>query len=381
MVIELDREVQQRCYECFRPKPLCFCAAIPRIDNRTDVLILQHVGERSHPFNTARIVKKALRRCELIADHNQRFGDNRLPIAHDAGLLYPAANARSLNDIPVAERPSQLVIIDGTWNQAKTIVRDVPQLRELPCYRLAPTSPGQYRIRLEPDAQSLSTLEATVAALNDLEPETAGLNQLLAAFNEMVESQLGQLASHSVWRKRKVREATHRHLPRKLLQDADRLVIAYGEATPSKPGQRIAKPLPVNWIARRLGTSEPFSCCVQQQHPLPDTVLKYMRLSADDFANAISPDEFCSRWAQFLQPNDTLVVYHQRTYDLLRNIGAMQPHCLMLKSTFGKWQSGVRSLEELVAKERVALPSANNKNRADQRLDMAIALVEHLRLG
>ena len=37
----------------------CFCEAIPQIDNRTDVLILQHVGERFHPFNTARIVQKS----------------------------------------------------------------------------------------------------------------------------------------------------------------------------------------------------------------------------------------------------------------------------------------------------------------------------------
>ncbi len=66
--------MRERCYQCFRPLSLCFCDAIPRIENRTDVLILQHVGERFHPFNTARIVQKALRHCRLIADHNQRLG-------------------------------------------------------------------------------------------------------------------------------------------------------------------------------------------------------------------------------------------------------------------------------------------------------------------
>ena len=66
--------MRERCYQCFRPMSLCFCEAIPQIDNRTDVLILQHVGERFHPFNTARIVQKALRRCHLIADHNRVWG-------------------------------------------------------------------------------------------------------------------------------------------------------------------------------------------------------------------------------------------------------------------------------------------------------------------
>ncbi len=135
---ELENEVRQRCYQCFRPMSLCFCEAIPRIDNRTDVLILQHVGERFHPFNTARIVQKALRHCHLIADHNQRLGTHPLPIQANAGLLYPRANAPLLTELSAAERPDQLVIIDGTWHQAKTIVRDVPQLRDMPCYRLRP---------------------------------------------------------------------------------------------------------------------------------------------------------------------------------------------------------------------------------------------------
>ncbi len=379
MVKKLDREEPQRCFQCFRPKSLCFCHAVPRIDNRTDVLILQHVGEQSHPFNTARIVKRALQQCELIAGHNRHFGDQQLPLKTSAGLLYPGANARCLENLPLAEQPEQLVIIDGTWDQAKTIVRDVAQLQELPCYRLAPTSPGQYRIRLEPDAKSLSTLEATVAALKDLEPETLGLNQLLAAFNEMVEGQLNQLASHSVWRKRNVRPTSHRYLPRRMLQNADSLVVAYGEATPGQVGQRKVATSPVNWSAQRLGTGEIFSYCLQQPRPLSETEMQHLRLTSEDLAAAISHEEFCRRWATFLRRNDTLIVYHPRTADLLRNIDAELPHCLSLKSTFAKWHAGIRSLENLVIAEGVVVEPSVAKSRSHQRLGMATALVKHLR--
>ena len=219
-----------RCYACFRPPGHCFCAAIPRIDNRTRILLLQHVGERSHPFNTARIVSRALRNCQLIADHNRRLGSRHLPIQSDAGLLYPGAQASALTELPLGGGPSQLVIIDGTWHQARTILRDVPQLQGLPCYRLSPSSPGQYRIRREPDAQSLSTVEATVAALRELEPETTGLDQLLSAFHQMVENQLRHAAGHASWRRKKASESP-RHLPRALFGDPSRLVVAYGEAT------------------------------------------------------------------------------------------------------------------------------------------------------
>jgi len=376
---QVENEVRQRCYQCFRPMSLCLCEAIPRIDNRTDVLILQHIVERFHPFNTARIVHKALRRCHLIVDHNRRLGTHHLPIQAGAGLLYPQANARLLTELPAAERPTQLVIIDGTWHQAKTIVRDVPQLRDLPCYRLAPSSPGQYRIRREPNARSLSTLEATVAALQALEPDTAGLDQLLAAFNKMVADQLGHAASHAAARQKEKRQPWARYIPPTLLQNPDRLVVAYGEATPGRPGRRTAAPTPVNWVAQRLGTAERFSCRLRQQQPLSDAALEHMRLSATDFDDAVSRDEFRHRWNHFLRRNDVLIVYHPGTCRLLRHIEASRPRCLVLKSIFAELRAGFHSPEELMTAEGLTLPNSEDKSRANQRLDMAVALVEHLR--
>lgn len=343
------------------------------------MLILQHVGERFHPFNTARIVRKALSNCHLIVDHNQRLGMHDLPIQRNTGLLYLDADAPSLTDLPASDRPEQLVIIDGTWHQAKTIVRDVPQLHGLPCYRLAPSTPGQYRIRREPNSQSLSTLEATVAALQALEPDTVGLEQLSAVFQQMVDKQLEHPASHAAWRKKEKRQSRPRFIPHRLLQEPENLVVAYGEATPGQLGQRTDKPLPVSWVARRLGTPEQFSCCLRQEQPIADNALQHMRLSASDFDEALSADEFRRRWNQFLGHNDVLIVFHQRTSQLLRNIEAEQPQCLVLKSIFGAWRSGFDTVESLMDLEGVPYPAMEDTSRANHRLKLAIALVEHLR--
>ncbi len=372
-------EVPQRCYQCFRPKPLCFCQSIPRIDNNTNVLILQHIGERFHPFNTARIVQRALRHCHLIAGHNQRLGRHHLPIQANSALLFPRADAPSLAELPASRRPNQLVIIDGTWHQAKTILRDVLQLQKIPCYRLAPAAPGQYRIRREPNSQSLSTLEATVAALRVLEPDTVGLEQLLAAFNQMVEGQLTHPNRHAAWRHKENRQSRPRYLPNSLLQDAGNLVVAYGESTPGRQGERAVTSLPVSWVAQRLGTAERFSCHLRQSPPLSDTILERMQLSTADFDNAVSEDQFRDLWAHFVRRNDVLVVYHHGTYQLLGHIKASQPRCLVLKSVFRQWQTGFRSIEELMAAEKVTAPDSMPQSRANQRLDLAVALVEHLR--
>lgn len=200
------RFVYGHCHHCRRPRIDCFCAEIPRVANRTSILILQHRRERKHPFNTVRIAERALVNCEVLIGYTGEFATMDLPIQPGAGLLYPGcdstllplADATSRTQVQ-GELPRQLVILDGTWHHTKTFVRDIAALRALPRYRLAPASPSRYRIREEPTLQSLSTLEATVFALQIMEPATTGLNQLLRAFDRMVEQQLANpLNPHGV---------------------------------------------------------------------------------------------------------------------------------------------------------------------------------------
>ncbi|MBL8830226.1 MAG: DTW domain-containing protein [Planctomycetaceae bacterium] len=188
--------VDEPCYGCIRPRGDCFCATIPTIDNRTEILILQHLREQFHPFNTGRLVHRALRHSQLAVAHNQKLAES-LPtlLKPRVGLLYPGPDATLLNELHVDQRPDQLVILDGTWQQAESMMRAIPQLRSLPRYRLAPTKPSRFRIRRAPDPQALSTVEATIAALRVLEPDTAGLDRLQAAFVAMIDHQIGRDAT------------------------------------------------------------------------------------------------------------------------------------------------------------------------------------------
>lgn len=178
------------CHRCLRPMIDCFCDAIPQIENRTNILILQHRRERQHRFNTVRIVERALQNCQVLIGYKEDFTSMELPFTRQVGLLYPGSDARYLSEVPPSDMPSQLVILDGTWNHTKTFVRGIPSIRDLPRFRLRPATAGRYRIRLEPDLQSLSTLEATVMALESMEPGLAGTANLLAVFNQMIEAQL-----------------------------------------------------------------------------------------------------------------------------------------------------------------------------------------------
>jgi DTW domain-containing protein len=178
------------CYRCFKPTVTCICASIERVANRTGLIVLQHPHERFHPVGSARIAALGFETirvepCAPWSDHSAVGA--RLP--EGAALLYPAAGARELEALPVAERPRHLVVLDGTWSHAKKMYDAHAWLRGLPHVRLVPRLPSQYRIRRQPKRDCLATLEAIVCALGILEPETKGLERLLACFSTMVDRQ------------------------------------------------------------------------------------------------------------------------------------------------------------------------------------------------
>ncbi|MFN0021977.1 MAG: tRNA-uridine aminocarboxypropyltransferase [Pirellulaceae bacterium] len=365
------------CYGCFRPAGDCFCAVIPAIENKTEVLILQHMRERFHPFNTARIVHRALKNSTLLVDHTPQLAE-RISLKPGAGILYPGPGAMLLADVPAGQRPQQLVVLDGTWHHTKTLVRDIPALRHLPRYQLAPASPSRYRIRREPCAEFISTVEATVAALRVLEADTLGLDRLLQAFDHMVERQLAHPKSE-VSRRRLARlSRTVRNIPLALLGDLKNIVVAYGEWPAGKLGSNGLPRMPVYWVAERLGSGERFACTLRPDDPMTDSFLTHLELTSDDFSGALSPEEARSSWSAFHRPQDTIAVYNQSSANLLQQLSSLPSKYLVLKSVDFHPQRRYGTLDELVAAEGLQVDPPQNPGRAGRRVAQIAALVRHL---
>lgn len=386
-----DDEYRERCYTCYRPVDQCFCDAIPQIKNCTEVLILQHRRERTHPFNTARLVRHSLERCQLFVERNERFAELDLPIAETAGLLYPGPDSKLLAEIEPAHRPQQLIVLDGTWAHARTLFRDIPQLKQLPRYKLAPTTPGQYRIRLEPTPTSLSTLEATVAALKQLEPENDELDQLLVAFNTMVEQQLAHPNANYGSGAAPIKKA-NLNIPQSLRGDLENIVVAYGESTPvsyhpsegwgslNAKKKAAATMPPVYWVAQRLGSGgETFSCAIESQNAdLSPRILQHMELSQSDFADSISLDSFRNRWRDFLRADDHLIVHNRRTIQLLKHAGAIVLPHETLKSVNHDPQREFDSITAFLESKSFPIEAVQHRGRAGIRLARIAALVRYL---
>ncbi len=165
------------CPRCFLAQHLCLCAAIPALDLGCRVLVVRHWYESWRATNTGRLVALSIQGAELV-DHGHR--DHRLEAADlpsfgpGTCLLYP----RQDDDAPLwtGGRPELLVVPDGSWSQARRMVRRVPGLAALPRLDLPPgaaPAPAR-RIRKSPNAAARSTIEAVAAAIDLWEPPEAG---------------------------------------------------------------------------------------------------------------------------------------------------------------------------------------------------------------
>lgn len=375
---ETQPAFRARCYDCYRPETLCFCDRIPSIANRTHILILQHVKERFHAFNTARIVRKALRNCDLIVDQTLRLATESLPFNDSTGILYPGDESVLLSDLAEDQRPSQLVVLDGTWHHSKTFMKQIPALRKLPRFRLEPEAPSNYRIRKEPTETALSTLEATVAALRQLEPDTANLDGLLTAFDSMVDAQVQHPMQSGRLRRRPADRPwkPKANIPTALMADLSNIVVAYGEAAHGKNGIRAKHREPIYWVAERLVTGERFECAIQNQSELTPEFLQHLKLWPSDFSDALTSQQFADRWAAFLRPEDTVAVFNQSTLRLLEAAGVRSGRRVIMKSV--NLHSELSTLDGRMRALDIQPVVVSHQGRAGERLGNAIAFAQYL---
>jgi len=330
-------------------------------------------------------VKESLQRNRLICEHNVDLAKHldSLALSTRAGILYPSDDARMLDDLTSCERPDQLVILDGTWHHAKTMMRDIPRLRTLPRYRLAPSSPGRYRIRREPNAFALSTLEAILLALQALEPELQRLDQLMTVFDQMVDRQIQYTQSNNQmdWRRNQKRRVGSPNVPRILADDLNNVVVAYGEQERGEKlrgrARRRQKPRPVFWTAQRCVSGERFQVAIKSSCLSEVDFAERLGLSREQLDNAVPLETFVSMWQSFLRPTDKVAVYHPSTAKLLRNASRDLAADYILKSIDLTDRVAGGTLDDFIAAHR--LPThPHDTSRASKRLANLVTFAEYL---
>lgn len=210
---------QPLCPRCQKPTALCVCAALGAYKGDLAVLVLRHPQERDQVLGTARMIELQVPKSRIVTGLSWRnlsaaLGRDANP--HEWGVLYqgpktdrpqrgaPPVTAVDRKGQPLANQEAELeslhgiIVLDGTWSQAKTLWWRNPWL--LKCRRLVltPQRPSAYgKLRREPRRDSLSTLEAAALALSKIDGDAAIYDRLTAPLRLLVEKAANLPSVHS----------------------------------------------------------------------------------------------------------------------------------------------------------------------------------------
>lgn len=205
------------CEKCGKTPELCICSTLEELKTQTSVLILQHPQEPDKDLGTAKIAQLSLKNSKLKvglswANLDKAWGEktNRdhwlvlylgsADVARLHNIKKPAIalidkknkifskpeNDEYLEHFSTSKRKG-IIILDGTWSQAKTIWWRNAWLTKIQrAVVLAPSVSLYGKLRKEPKKESLSTIEAIAYTLAVLDSNKEVPDKLLGHFGTLL---------------------------------------------------------------------------------------------------------------------------------------------------------------------------------------------------
>lgn len=167
---------------------------VEAMPNSVKVIILQHPQEPDKELGSASLLVRALGSAELKVGLSWRnlktvAGEAALPgewavlYLGSKGTVFPEQVnfvSQKNNPIPQPAGIKGLIVLDGTWSQAKALWWRNAWLLKLKRIVLQPKEKSRYgNMRKEPRAEALSTIESCALAIEKLDPKGAGLRKHL----------------------------------------------------------------------------------------------------------------------------------------------------------------------------------------------------------
>lgn len=300
-----------------------------------------------------------------------------------AVLLYPGEDAAAIETLP--SDALTLVVVDGTWANTRKMVNRNPVLANLPRVAFRPERPSEYRIRREPNADSVSTIEALMYVLGALEGGIGRFEALLTPFRKMIDTQLQHQSTRGTPRTRHQRSprSNRPQVPLELIEHRERLVCVAGEANawPCRDLEHRAE-YPdelVQWVARRLSTGESFECFVAPRHPLSPNTPSHLHLDPATLYRGGSLATLIEAWRAFVREDDVVCSWGRYATNLFGRSGGYLPSQRydLRQVTKHVLKRNIGTMEEFFASLAQTPLAPFAQGRAGQRLAQLARIAEH----
>lgn len=376
------------CWVCRRPTRVCWCGDVTRIESRTKVAFIQHPRESKVGVSTCRMAHRSLPGSSL---HVTAFPEEvaalqAIAAAPGTAVLFPAPDAVDASELETP--PSTLIVVDGTWDNAKKLLTRSPLFKGLPKIGLTPSKPGNYRIRKEPKAHCLSTIEAVVEVLETLEKAPGKFRPLIRTFDAMVDRQLHFIEGRvGASRHLKDRRADGLSSAEGQLKDlAARLVLVATESNAWPHGEGpggLAELLQLEAV--RVATGERFQAFLKPKRALSPSATLHLGVDPARFLDGEGRAQALARWAAFVREGEVLVSWGRHTLDLLRGESlATDPHEDLKAVVSRVWSprpGGVESCAQALGGRLVETSRAGRRLEALEVVTRAVIAGDVRRVG
>jgi DTW domain-containing protein YfiP len=379
-----DRVARPVCPRCERPVSVCYCAALVSLETNTRIVILQHPREQGMPIGTAHMATLCLPQATLHV--GREWDDSDVLRAacgdpeHPAVLLYPGPDARDILSDPPSH-PVTLIVVDGTWSQARGMVRDNPRLAALPRYAFEAPRPSNYRIRREPRVEYVSTLEALMHVLGALERDAARFRALMRPMDAMVDAQIEAQARAPRPRQAKPRPTLSpaERLPAAVRERFGDLVLVFGDASAwpwDTPQHALGDEL-IYWVACRPSTGEVFASVIAPRNPLAPDAPRHTELPAEVLFAGVTPNEMLRAFQEFIRPSDVVCSWGHHGLRMFKDLGGELPGAYLdlrqAARMFTNRKNG--TLEHFAAETAAEFDVELPPGRAGRRLGMLVGIL------
>ncbi|NWL14449.1 DTW domain-containing protein [Pseudoalteromonas sp. Scap03] len=162
-----------RCDQCLIAKHYCICEGAEYASCSAAVCLLMYHNESFKPSNTGRLI------AEIVPDNHAFRWDRTSPDPALLALLnndkyqpfviFPAEDVETDRVVTQVEthagKQPLFIFLDGTWREAKKMIRKSPYLDNLPVLSITAEKLSDYRLRVAPHAHQLGTAEVAIMVL------------------------------------------------------------------------------------------------------------------------------------------------------------------------------------------------------------------------
>ncbi|MFT5465041.1 MAG: DTW domain-containing protein YfiP [Verrucomicrobiales bacterium] len=165
------------CLNCRRRLATCVCAHLRPFPTTSRFLILMHPKEfKKEKVGTGRFSHLILQNSEVIVginfDESVAFREMVEDERFQSVVVYPGRNAIDLSKPKAASqlgrKTLQFIVIDGTWQCAKKMMKLTTSLHALPRVSFTAGRTSEFQVKHQPHPECLSTAESLHQVVQDL---------------------------------------------------------------------------------------------------------------------------------------------------------------------------------------------------------------------